>query len=133
MSNLNPRDPPASQSEASKQPLNPRRLASEIIGVCLATSVLVSVVTIIIWEQTYVIPDVPNMSQWRPIDDLATTTLFIPLGFLIYCAHPAGWLFWLGLCATWFTRSRLPFAVSIAASAWFGYLWPTHFQSMLGI
>jgi hypothetical protein len=109
------------------------RLAFELIGACVLTSALVSIVTIVIWEQTYFIPEAPNMSQWTPLDDLVGTVLFIPFGFLIYWLRPAGWLFWLGFGTSLLARNRLLFAVSIAGSAWFGYLWPAHFHGIIGI
>ncbi|MEM8913296.1 MAG: hypothetical protein AAGC97_16135 [Planctomycetota bacterium] len=91
------------------------------------------VVTIVIWERTYVIPDVPNMSQWTPLDDIVGTVLIIPLGFFVYLFHPAGWLFWLGFGLALLMKQRSLFLFPIAASIWFGCLWPAHYHGVMGI
>jgi hypothetical protein len=110
-----------------------RRLACELFAAGYVTATVVAILTVVIWERTYVIPNVPNMSQWTPLDDIVETVLFVPLGLLIYFLHPAGWLFWTAFGVAMLTKSRTAIPIAMAASVWFGCLWPAHFQGIMGI
>jgi hypothetical protein len=91
------------------------------------------VVQTVIWDQAERASGSIAKYGGSPINDLWSSIYMLPIGFLVYLLHPAGWLFWAGFALTLIARNRLFIVVSMIAAIWFGWLWPKHWAGIMGI